>query len=79
MGEESTESNAIASVTASLIARFPEVPADRIRSVVDEVLHEFDNARIRDFIPVLAHHEARDRIASLATSSARPQFQHAHA
>jgi ribosomal protein L12E/L44/L45/RPP1/RPP2 len=78
MSDESSESNAIASVTESLIKRFPEVSADRIRSVVEEVAQEFEDARIRDFVPVLMHHEARDRIVSLAISSAAPPVQHAH-
>ena len=78
MSDESSESNAIAAVTDSLIKRFPLVPSDRIRNVVEEVAQEFDDARIRDFVPVLTHHEARDRIASLAFSSAAPQVQHAH-
>ncbi|HWI32222.1 MAG TPA: hypothetical protein VNT50_12080 [Microbacterium sp.] len=49
-------------ITARLSAKYPEVPADRVSVIVDEVRTEMAAAKVRDFVPVLAEREAKKRI-----------------
>lgn len=38
--------------------RFPTIPQQRIRETVADAHSQFDDARIRSFIPVLVEHDA---------------------
>ncbi|MET0784650.1 three-helix bundle dimerization domain-containing protein [Leifsonia flava] len=58
------ENAAVEKVVERLEDRFPEVDPDVVEKVVDEEHHNLDGNPIRDFVPVLVEHEARDRIRS---------------
>jgi hypothetical protein len=45
-----------------LAAHFPEIARERIAEVVEEEYRRFDGRPIRDFVPVLTEHQARDRL-----------------
>ena len=45
-----------------LAERFPTVDRARVEQIVDEELHRLDGGRVRDFIPVLVEHEAKERL-----------------
>jgi hypothetical protein len=47
-----------------LAAHFPGVARARIAAVVEEEYRRFDGRPIRDFVPVLTEHQARDRLRS---------------
>ena len=51
-----------------LMTRFPEIPQPDVASVVEEVYLALDGP-IRDYIPVLVEHFARDRLTRLAAVS----------
>ena len=45
-----------------LAAHFPQIAPERIAEVVEEEYRRFDGRPIRDFVPVLTEHQARDRL-----------------
>ena len=58
------ERRALAEISARLERRYPHVPDDRIKSVVDDSYHELDDAHIRTFVGILVEKQANDRLAS---------------
>jgi hypothetical protein len=62
------EQEAIDEVYTRLRDRFGALDGREIGSVVYGVAQEFSDARIRDFVPVLVEHIAKERLTSL-----RPQ------
>ncbi len=60
--DRSDEARAVDSVIDRLAAHFPDVPRVQVESVVREEHHRLDGNPIRDFVPVLVEHEARDRL-----------------
>ena len=53
-------------IVRRLLARTTDAQkADEVRRIVDEVAHEFDDARVRSFLPVLILKEAQDRLRAL--------------
>lgn len=51
-----------------LAAHFPEIALERIAEVVEEEYRRFDGRPIRDFVPVLTEHQARDRLRADGTN-----------
>ena len=50
-------------IVRQLVARTVDADnAAEVRQVVDDVAHEFDDARVRSFLPVLVLKEAQDRL-----------------
>ncbi len=68
------ESRAIEDVVARLSERFPGVALEVIEAAV-RVAHEGLEGPVRDYVPVLVEHAARDRIASFADRVDTPQPQ----
>jgi hypothetical protein len=56
------EARAVDQVVDRLAARFPDVSRDRVAAVVGEEHVELEGNPIRDFVPVLVEHEARERL-----------------
>lgn len=56
------EDRAVDQVVDRLADRFPAAGREHIAEVVDEEHHELDGNPIRDFVPVLVEHDARDRL-----------------
>ncbi len=54
------EHTPIDAVIQRLTERFPTVPPERVAAVVQAELHQFDDARVTDFVPVLVEHEAHE-------------------
>ncbi|GAA1761149.1 three-helix bundle dimerization domain-containing protein [Agromyces humatus] len=72
---ELDEARAIENVVARLEARFPTVSHEDVAAVVREEQHRLDDGRVRDFVPVLVEHAARDRLraeAGIDAESAGP-------
>ena len=61
------ESRAVDQVVDRLAQRFPDVPRDRITAIVGEEHQGLEGNPIRDFVPVLVEHEARDRLRTEGT------------
>lgn len=79
MNVDAEDQKALESMTERLINRFPAVSPPVIREIVDDVLKEFDDARIRSFIPVLVNRAAEDRIRLLLAASDAHRIQPANA
>lgn len=56
--EESEEARVLEHVRDRLSSRFPQVPAQRVSDVVARTYHDFDGARIRDFVEILVERDA---------------------
>ena len=56
------EARAVDQVIDRLAQRFPDVPRDRVAAIVGEEHLGLEGNPIRDFVPVLVEHEARDRL-----------------
>lgn len=65
----SVEEREVEAVVQRLADRFPEVGRERVVEIVTEAHQELDGNPIRDFVPVLVEHEARER---LRAEGARP-------
>ena len=49
-------------VVDRLGARFPSLPAEHVRDVVEAERHRLENGSVRDFIPVLIEHAAMEQL-----------------
>lgn len=56
------ELRAVEKLADELVERHPELPADSIRHIVSEAHHELDGAPVRDFVPPLVSHAAKQRL-----------------
>ena len=60
--EPVSESQEVEKVVERLAGRFPDTSPIEIAAIVQEEHGKLAQSRIRDFIPVLVEHEARDRL-----------------
>lgn len=61
----SEEVRAMSAVVDRLAAKHPEVSRQVIEAVVQDEHRSLDTGRLRDFVPVLVEHAARDRLRVL--------------
>jgi hypothetical protein len=66
---EIDESKAVEQVLQRLVARFPTVPKHTVRATVQE-LHARIDGPVRNFVPLLVEHGARDKLSAIAASGA---------
>ncbi|MGO4257573.1 three-helix bundle dimerization domain-containing protein [Marmoricola sp. RAF53] len=59
----SEETRVLTQVSDRLSTRFPDVPAQRVTEVVATKYHDFDGARIRDFVEILVERDAADLLS----------------
>ena len=52
-----------------LSARFPEVPREDIDRLVEEHSEEYDDAPVKDFVPVLVEHDVKAELRQSAESA----------
>ena len=62
---EAHEAEAIESVCARLAQRYPEVDADTVERTVRQI-HERLDGPVRDYVPVLVEHMARDELSRMS-------------
>ena len=62
MEKAENEDAAIDHVVDRLTSQFPSVPAEDIATRVSEVRSTFDEAPIRDFVPVIVEHDVKDQL-----------------
>lgn len=65
------EATDIVEVTRRLSTRFPHLPPATVQAAVDQAHQKFDDAPIRDFVPVFVERTARDILAQTPGSSGR--------
>ena len=56
------EAHAIDEVIDRLAERFPTLERTHVEEIVTDEWHRLDEGRVRDFVPVLVEHEARERL-----------------
>lgn len=54
----------------ALAAEFPSLPRELIQRALAEGLERLERARVSEFVPLLAHRFARDRLRELALGKA---------
>ncbi|WP_202872942.1 three-helix bundle dimerization domain-containing protein [Kribbella capetownensis] len=63
--DRSDEDRAISEVIDRLAKQFPAVSADEVADAVGQSRPEFDNARVRDFVPLFVERGAKARLREL--------------
>lgn len=56
------EDGAFADIVERLTDKYDDVPAERVAQIVADVRVEMSSAKVRDFVPVLAEREAKERV-----------------
>jgi len=64
------EAHAIDEVVDRLVERFPGIPPQTVREVVDAQVAQFAGSAVRDFVPVLVEHEALELLRAGERSTA---------
>lgn len=62
------ESAAFEHAAERLSERYPEVPREHIEELVEKHREEFDEAPVRDFVPVLVEHDVKAELREEAGS-----------
>lgn len=70
--DRSEENRAIDEVVDRLAKLFPELPAEEVATAVSQVQPEFDDAPIRDFVPLFVERSAKARLRQSVDSTASP-------
>jgi hypothetical protein len=60
--DRSEENRAIDDVVDRLAQQFPQLPADEVETAIRQTRPEFDEAPIREFIPLFVERAARARL-----------------
>ena len=60
MDKAEHEDAAVEHVVERLTSRFPDLPPRLVEQTVTEIHDSFDGAPIRDFVPVIVEHDAKD-------------------
>lgn len=58
----SEELRALAHVVDRLTERYPDVPREHIEDIVQQEHRSLDTGRVRDYVPILVEHAAKDRL-----------------
>lgn len=66
------EDRLIGQVVDRLQTGFPHVPQDTVHELVGSVHHQFDDAPIRDFVPLFVERHAKEKLANLAGDAPHP-------
>jgi hypothetical protein len=62
------EDRLIGHVFDRLRHRYPDVPEDSVHEIVDSARRRFDQAPIRDFVPLLVERHTKQELETLVTS-----------
>jgi hypothetical protein len=49
--------------------RYPDVPEDFVHEIVDSARRRFDQAPIRDFVPLFVERHTKEKLETLVTSA----------
>lgn len=56
------ELRALSHVVDRLVDKYPAVPREHIEDIVQEEHRLLDAGRVRDYVPILVEHAAKDRL-----------------
>jgi hypothetical protein len=60
-----SEQAALTALTERLTSTYSDIPQDRITSVIQAAHHQFEQSRIRDFVPLFVERRARAELAAV--------------
>ena len=66
------EDRMIGQVVDRLVVQFPQVPHLTVQETVGSVHHRFDEAPIRDFVPLFVERHTKEKLADLAGAPTHP-------
>lgn len=66
------EDRLIGQVVDRLLAGFPLVPPATVHEIVGSAHHRFDDAPIRDFVPLFVERNTKEKLANLASTAPHP-------
>ena len=69
MDKAENEDAAIEHVVERLTDQFPTVPAEVVEETVAGVHDGFDEAPVRDFVPVIVEHDAKEKLREVESAS----------
>jgi hypothetical protein len=69
---EMSEERELGLLVDRLRRRYPGLPEDLIRREVDRLLHQYDGARVRTFLPILIERDVRAMLDDQRVSSESP-------
>lgn len=72
MGVSAEEDRLIGQVVDRLRAGFPQVPVATVHEMVATMHHRFDQAKIRDFVPLFVERHTKDKLAHLVGAATPP-------
>jgi len=58
------------SAVATLVAKFPSVPGELVRALVNRASHTFADARVQDYVPLLVERSVRAELEAYGTDLA---------
>jgi len=61
----SEDTRRLRQVQAELAVRFPDVPQDKVRAVVEYEWMQYLHATVREYVPLLVAREARSQLRAL--------------
>jgi len=59
----SEETRVLTHVSERLSTRFPQIPTQHVSEVVASSYHDFDGARVRDFLEILVERDAAELLS----------------
>lgn len=72
MEKDDNEDVAIEHVVDRLTEQFPAVPAEVVHDTVTDIHGSFDQAAVRDFVPVIVEHDAKEKLRAEYAPGAAP-------
>ena len=63
------EDRLIGQVFDRLRRRYPDVPEDSVHEIVDSARRRFDQAPIRDFVPLFVERHTKQKLETLVTTA----------
>lgn len=69
MDRAENEDAAVEHVVERLTDQFPAVTPEVVEDTVTEIHDEFDAAPVRDFVPVIVEHDAKEKLHELDKAS----------
>jgi hypothetical protein len=60
------EQRAVDELRVELARSFPSIPQQRVNATIDGELHRYEQARVRDFVPLLVQRQATRKLKGVA-------------
>ena len=75
MDKAENEDAAVEHVVERLTEAFPSVPSQVVADTVTDIHDEFADAPVRDFVPVIVEHDAKEKLREIASEDEKLDAQ----